>query len=162
MADGRSAIHVAAAYGHAQILSKLLTGQEVDAEKLAYKDWNFKMNPLHFALIYGQVDATKLLLEAGSDPNGAWTIEQENPYGASEKTPVSPLLVAGSVFKWDDVAGRELVRLLLQAGASPTRLDLNLNSLLHLGILDNNSLFIRALLELAPEVSYAYLLVLTN
>ena len=67
MADGRTAVHVAAAYGHTEILRPLIDhakataegdgGDEKQsiAEKLSWRDWNFKMTALHFALLYGQV-----------------------------------------------------------------------------------------------------------
>lgn len=71
MADGRTSVHLAAAYGHASILEMLLRAVKLeDKEKLRYKDWNFKMTPLHFSLIYGQVQTThgwSACFDAGCD-----------------------------------------------------------------------------------------------
>lgn len=100
---------------------------------------------------------TELLLEAGADCKGAWTIEEENCYGAATKTPVPALLIAASVFDWDEEAGNQLVRLLVAGGASSTRLDMRLQSLLHLGVMDGNHKFVKALLEASPEVRLAHL-----
>jgi ankyrin repeat protein len=95
--DGRSAIHQAAARGDLPLLTLLIkNGARVDAED------RYGETPLYFAAQYGNLEAARLLLSQGANPNSR-----------TRFTAMTPLLAAA------EGAHAQLAKLLLASAADP-------------------------------------------
>lgn len=122
---GQSALHVAASQGKPKALATLLE-HEADLEALD----NGGRSPLHYAAFYtATAEPTRLLLEAGLDPN------------ATAVDGVTPLhFAAGN-------GSPEVSRLLLEAGADPNRTTQYGLSALHYAAPEGGAAVIRVLLD---------------
>ena len=97
--DGFQAVHLAAFFGHARVV-ELLTGQ--GAQVNTYSRNGFGVMPLHSAVAGKHLEASRILLEHGANPNA---IQSE------DFTPLMAAAQNGQV---------EMVALLLHHGADPS------------------------------------------
>lgn len=90
-----------------------LLGQKVNPDDTQWKTYNHRANdgqtPLHVAAMQAQLEAVKLLLEAGANPN------------AVDKKGNTPLMIAASGLAGDAEREWHTVDCLLRAGADPSR-----------------------------------------
>jgi ankyrin repeat protein len=97
----------AAALGNAERLRQILTTEQEDAN--AYGDDGFQ--PLPLACFYGHVDAARVLLEHGADPN---TLSR------NEHIQTNALHAAAASENKEPEVRYELCKLLLENGADPS------------------------------------------
>ncbi|MGE0616938.1 MAG: ankyrin repeat domain-containing protein [Bacteriovoracia bacterium] len=119
--DGRSALHLAAAYGHAELVEALLAyGARVDQPNRVHE------TPLYVAAERGEFESVQLLLQAGANADAATKYTKMTPLlAASEKgfARVAQLLLKSKVnIEHRDAFGRtplEIVKSELKKVAAP-------------------------------------------
>ncbi|KAI9220072.1 hypothetical protein BC828DRAFT_137828 [Blastocladiella britannica] len=112
-----------------------------DVHSIDHRDWDFKMAPIHYAVMYGHIDLVRWLIEVGASPTREFT--SKSGYQFSDTWhPLSLTLLTP-----DRTVGKAISELLLEHGATATQ-EILLACLQH-----GATEFLLHLLEVDPSAS---------
>eukprot|EP01023_Acetabularia_acetabulum_P041159 TRINITY_DN4001_c0_g1_i4.p1 TRINITY_DN4001_c0_g1~~TRINITY_DN4001_c0_g1_i4.p1 ORF type:complete len:1739 (+),score=382.48 TRINITY_DN4001_c0_g1_i4:456-5219(+) len=134
-------------------------GEEGDEDEVQKKDWDVldlegcdwahRMTALHYAITFGHVEVVKQLLAVGCDAMKGWIVGEDK----LQRHVIAPLTLISRVFMWLPNAADQILQLMITHGCAATKLDLNLNSVLHTAAQEGNHRFLASVMKHAPDVT---------
>ncbi|RIA84952.1 ankyrin repeat-containing domain protein [Glomus cerebriforme] len=130
--------------------------EQDDIIDLNVGSWDHSLAPLDYAILFGQVEILKRLIKAGANVRRPikLQIQKNNHYyyrAIKEDKVYFPLLLC--LLTQNQQSGLEMATILLENGATPSQLDYNYNSILHLAVRTGKTQFVKLFFDVDPKSS---------